>query len=222
MLPFTVDQFFAVFGSYNTAIWPAPLIAYALGFAALAFLVRPGTAADRITVAVLALMWFWTGAAYHWLSFAAINPAAKIFGASFILQAALFVYAGWKRQLVFGFVSGVRGAAGIALIIYAGVLYPLLGIWLGHHYPMLPMFGVTPCPVTIFTFGCLLLTKQPIPWWALVIPVLWSLIGGSAAFLLGVPQDWVLLFSGLGSLVLLMATGPSAHPRRVGERGQTG
>jgi hypothetical protein len=36
----------------------------------------------------------------------------------------------------------------------------------------------------------------------LVIPVLWSLVGGSAAFLLQVPQDWILLASGLSVLFL--------------------
>jgi hypothetical protein len=58
------------------------------------------------------------------------------------------------------------------------------------------MFGVTPCPVTIFSFGLLLLAIKPLPRLALVIPLLWSLIGGSAAVLLGIPQDWLLLVSG--------------------------
>jgi hypothetical protein len=61
------------------------------------------------------------------------------------------------------------------------------------------MFGITPCPVTIFTLGMLLLAR-PMYWWLLAIPVLWSLVGGSAAFLLGVPQDWVLLLSGVAVL----------------------
>src|SRR5260370_12258317 len=34
----------------------------------------------------------------------------------------------------------------------------------------MPMFGVTPCPVTIFTFGLLLLTVCPVPRWLFVIP----------------------------------------------------
>jgi len=58
------------------------------------------------------------------------------------------------------------------------------------------MFGVTPCPVAIFTFGLFLLTVRPVPRWLLVIPFVWSLIGGSAAILLQVPQDWLLLVSG--------------------------
>ena len=42
------------------------------------------------------------------------------------------------------------------------------------------MFGVTPCPVTIFTFGLFLLTVRRFSYWLLIIPFVWSLIGGSA------------------------------------------
>jgi hypothetical protein len=66
------------------------------------------------------------------------------------------------------------------------------------------MFGITPCPVTIFTFGMFLLTTKPIPRWLLIISFVWSLIGGSAAFLLSVPQDWLLLVSGLISMPLIV------------------
>jgi hypothetical protein len=39
--------------------------------------------------------------------------------------------------------------------------------------------------------------------------VLWSLTGGSAAFLLGVPQDWALLVSGPASVALLAQDAPA-------------
>ena len=67
----------------------------------------------------------------------------------------------------------------------------------------LPAFGVTPCPVTIFTFGVLLLATRRVPVVLLVVPLLWSLIGGSAAFLLDIPQDWLLLVSGVVTLILI-------------------
>jgi hypothetical protein len=53
--------------------------------------------------------------------------------------------------------SGPR--AGIALIVYALAVHPLLGLWLEYSYPAPPMFEVTPCPMKIFTFGCLLLAR---------------------------------------------------------------
>ena len=159
-------------------------------------------------------MWVWTGAAYHGLFFAPINPAALAFGALFVLQGGLFVIAGvFRRRLVFGHPGDFASVLGWMLVAYAAVLYPLLGQSSGHVYPAQPMFGITPCPVTIFTFGVLLLTLAPIPRWLLIIPAAWSLLGGSAAFMLGVPQDWPLFFSGLTIVLLILR-----DRRRVGAR----
>lgn len=82
-------------------------------------------------------------------------------------------------------------------------MYPIVGLGTGHRWAETPQFGITPCPVTLFTFGLLLLTRVPVPRWLLVIPVVWSLLGGSAALMLGIPQDWLLLFSGLSAIWLL-------------------
>lgn len=118
----------------------------------------------------------------------------------------MLAYVGVVRgQLRFGPGSGPAASVGIALVAYAAVLYPLLGIWTGHAYPEMPVLGVTPCPVTIFTFGFFLLAKPPMSRWLLAIPFIWSLIGGSAAFLLGVPQDWLLLVSGVVAVFLVVA-----------------
>ncbi|MEP6908603.1 MAG: DUF6064 family protein [Pseudoxanthomonas sp.] len=99
--------------------------------------------------------------------------------------------------------QGLDRLDGWTLVAYASIGYPLLGQMFGHGYPAMPMFGITPCPVTIFTFGLFLLTTEPVPRRLLVIPVVWSVIGGSAAFLLSIPQDWPLLVSGVTVLVLL-------------------
>jgi hypothetical protein len=206
MLPFTTAEFFDVFEVYNNTIWPVQIVAYGLGALTVTSLFWPGVTADRITAAVLALMWVWTGIAYHWLQFSSVNPAAWGFGAAFVLQGAIFVIAGTmqsRMRLRFGPTSNLSGFTGLAFILYAAVIYPLLGISQGHSYPRAPLFGVTPCPVTIFTFGWMLLLKAAIQWWVIAIPVLWSLIGGTAAFLLDVPQDWLLLVGGVVTTLLL-------------------
>jgi hypothetical protein len=51
------------------------------------------------------------------------------------------------------------------------------------------VLGTPPYPVAIFTFGVLMLTQGRPSWWALTPAFVWSLIGGSAAILLGVVQD---------------------------------
>jgi hypothetical protein len=197
MLPFTSEQFLGVFVNYNNAIWPIQIAAYVLGAISIASLFRRTRASDRVIAGILAAMWLWTGVAYHALSFSVINKAAYIFAALFIVEGCYLVYAGvYRDQIRFGLRPLLATAVGISLMAYTAIAYPLIGVATGHRYPEMPMFGVTPCPVTIFTFGMLLLTLRPVPSWLFVIPFVWSLIGGSAAILLNVPQDWLLLVTG--------------------------
>ena len=211
MLPFTREAFFAVFADYNAAIWPAQIGAYLIAAAAIALVfVRPGRRADLVMAGVLAVMWAWTGIGYHGLYFAVINPAAYVFGAGFVVEALVILYCGWSGRLAFAPRQGWRTALGLVLVAYASVLYPALGIALGEEWPALPMFGVTPCPLTIFTFGAFLLARRPFPWVVLVVPLVWSVVGGSAALLLGVPQDWALLGSGVLMLMIAATRGVAA------------
>ena len=204
MLPFTLDQFLAVFVTYNEAVWPAQVLAYLLGLLMVVLTILPSNQRSRVVAAGLTVMWLWTGVAYHGMYFSTISAVAWGFAALFVIQSLLFVEAGVLRgRLAFGPAKGWTGWLGWALVAYASIGYPLLGQLLAHGYPAMPMFGITPCPVTIFTFGLFLLTTEPIPRRLLVIPVVWSLIGGQAAFLLGVPQDWPLFVSGLTVLALL-------------------
>lgn len=204
MLPFTSEQFLGVFVHYNQAIWPIQIAAYVLGALSIASLFRRTRAADRVIAGILAAMWLWTGVAYHALSFSAINNAAYIFAALFIIQGCYLIYAGvYRDQIRFGLRPILATGVGISLVAYAAIAYPLIGLATGHRYPEIPMFGVTPCPVAIFTFGMLLLTMRPVPSWLFVVPFVWSLIGGSAAVLLNVPQDWLLLVSGFITSLLV-------------------
>ena len=208
MLPFTREQFLSVFASYNESVWPAQWLAYVLGVVIVLAMLRPSPASDRSIGAGLALMWAWTGIAYHGIFFSAINKAAPVFAALFVLQALLFAHAAWvQADLRWAALRGPRAWLGWALVLYAGLVYPLLGAALGHRYASLPMFGITPCPVTLFSFGVLLLTRQPVPRRLLLIPFLWALVGGSAACLLAVPQDWPLLIGGLLLTPLLWRRG---------------
>ena len=203
MLPFTREQFLAVFAAYNEAVWPAQYVAYALGLAAIVAVAKRGPASARVVSGILAAMWLWTGLTYHAMYFSATNEAAWGFAALFVAQAVLFVEAGLIRGRVAPApIGGPRSWLGWSLVGYSALIYPLLGLALGDRYPAMPMFGITPCPLTIFTFGVLMLAAGRVPRRLLVIPGAWSLVGGSAAFLLDVPQDWLLLGSGLCILVL--------------------
>ena len=212
-MPFTREQFFELFVAYNAAIWPAEVVAYLLGIAAVLALVRPGRAAGQLISAILAILWLWTGLFYHMVYFARINPAAYVFGALFVAQAALFVLAGVSgSRLAFRSAQKPVKLLGAALIAYALVIYELLGLVAGHGLMQGPLFGVAPCPTVIFTLGVLVLAEPPVPWWLLPIPLAWAVIGTSAALTLGVAEDLGLAVAAVLVLVSLQLAGRQNRP----------
>jgi hypothetical protein len=204
VLPFGPDAFFALFEEYNRAIWPAQIVAYVLALAALALAARPVAGADRAIAAILALAWAWNGIVYHVMFFATINFWADVFGAVFVLQALLLLWRGVIRgKLAFRIGADAFSWIGVALAVFALAIYPLIGWLLGHGWPRAPIFGVAPCPMTIFTVGMLLMARQT-PLHVVAIPVLWSIIGGTAAWFLGVTEDMALPVVGLSGLALIL------------------
>lgn len=204
--PFTIEEFLGVFVAYNSAIWPAQIFAYILGFVAVATLWIERPLSSRLILAILSLMWAWNGVGYHFLFFSTINSAAKIFAGFFVLQSLLLAYcAVAPSDVTIRTRRDFRSFAGCACILYAMLLYPLLGIRAGHGLMAGPMFGVAPCPTTIFTIGLLLLARGRWVVWLSVIPFLWSVVGLAAALQLGIPEDFGLPVAGLvlvGTLVI--------------------
>lgn len=202
-LPFTAEQFFAVFRGYNTALWPSQLLLLGLAVVATLLVVFPRRWSGVGVSLILATLWAWIGAVYHLAFFTAINPMAYGFAALSILAALIFLWQGAiRKQLEFRLTRSGRTGLGILAVIFALVIYPVWSVASGHAYPELPTFGL-PCPTTIFTLGLLAFLVRPHPRSPLVIPVLWAFIGGQAAFLLGVPQDAGLIAVGAIGLVLI-------------------
>lgn len=205
-MPFTTEQFLNVFVEYNAAIWPAQIGMYILGLIAIAALPFMKPAAKRLTLSILVLMWAWNAIGYHFLFFSAINPTALVFAGFFMLQALLFARCAIATQGVYFQVGrDFRSASGLAFIIYAMAIYPVLGIKAGHGLMLGPMFGVAPCPTTIFTIGMLMLARGRWVVWLSVIPLLWTMVGLAAALQLGISEDLVLPIAGLVLLVALVA-----------------
>lgn len=206
IMPFTTEQFLNVFVEYNAAIWPAQIGMYILGLIAIAALWIRKPLASRLILFILVSMWAWNAIGYHFLFFSDINPAAKVFAGFFMLQAMLFAMCAIATQCVaFQVGRDFRSVAGLALIIYAMAIYPVLGIKAGHGLMLGPMFGVAPCPTTIFAIGMLMLARGPWVVWLSVIPLLWSMVGLAAALQLGIPEDLGLPIAGFLLLVVMAA-----------------
>lgn len=197
-VPFTKQQFFEVFKDYNHVLWPMQIILYLAGIVAVVLALHRIPSSRRIIRGILAVYWGFIGVAYHLLHFSSINRAAYLFGLLFLFQGLLFLRVRDARpEVSFLPPSQARTVVGGLFLLYAMVLYPVLGAMAGHIYPASPVFGVAPCPTTIFTFGLLLWTDHKVAGYLLAIPFLWSLLGLSAAVTLGVYEDFGLPIAGL-------------------------
>lgn len=197
-LPFTSEQFLTVFAAYNILLWPFAAVLWALSASAL-LMVMMGRGADRATTLLLAVHWAWSAVAYHLVFFAEINPAAVAFAIGFLVQAAILAIA-MSNPPDFSWRWRTRNVAGAVLAVYS-LIYPLIAAITVHSYPKMPTFGV-PCPTTLYTIGILLMSGH-VRRSLLVIPLAWSVLGGSAALLLGMTPDYALLVAGLVVLIVM-------------------
>jgi Family of unknown function (DUF6064) len=203
-LPFTTEQFLDVFSKYNESIWPLQIFFYFSAVYCIYSVFRRTAFSHKLVFMFLVFIWLWMGVVYNIIFFASINTAAYLFGSLFILQALVFVYEGLiENRLMFEFTGSIYNYAGALHVIFALAVYPLLGFILGHRYPQSPTFGL-PCPTTIFTLGIILFIRGRIPLLLIAIPLLWSVIGFTAAFTLDIYEDTGLLAAGLISITLVV------------------
>ena len=196
-MPFTTEQFFRVFEKYNQTVFPIQFLLILVAIASIVLAVSPKSFSNKIISGLIGFLWLWAGFVYHLIFFTKISPPAYLFGTSFIFQGLLFLYEGVARnRLSFLANRDFDGILGAMFIAYALVIYPLIGFSLGRIFPSSPTFGV-PCPTTIFTIGLLLWTDKKVPLSLLIIPVLWSLVGTSAALNFGIKEDFGLLVAGM-------------------------
>jgi Family of unknown function (DUF6064) len=207
-LPFTPEQFFDVFARYNATLWPAVVVLWVTSFLICARLLLSRRRSDRLVSGLLAVHWGWAAVAYHIVFFTRINPAAWLFAAIFLIEAGLFFWIGVIRnQLSFESRHTAWSTIGWILVAYA-LVYPAINAVQDASVLRIPTFGV-PCPTTILTGGLLLLAS-PRSRMLAVVPVIWSVIGGSAAGLLGVSADNALPITGVALVLFeLLRSGTS-------------
>lgn len=203
-MPFTAEDFLDVFKQYNQAVFPLQILFNFIAVFCFLFIVANRKYSCRIYSAALAFLWLWIGIVYHLIFFSTINKAANIFGVLFIIQALLFFYFGvYKNKIEFVFEKNIYGITGLIFILYALLIYPAIGFLFGHVYPYQPTFGL-PCPTTIFTFGMLMFASKKINKVLIIIPLIWSLIGSTAALNFGIYEDMGLLITGITGTFLLL------------------
>ena len=205
-IPFSRADFFEAFARYNDAIAPMQVVLLAIGVLAV---VRGAAGAWRSAATLLAVLWIWSGVAYHFAFFSAVTPAAIVFGMLFLTGGALLLWWGW-RETPAREPDALHLIAGLAVAAYALVLYPLIGFMSGQRYPAFPTLGA-PCPTVILTFGVLLFFATSVPARLLIVPGFWAIVSTSAALQLGVPEDFGLPAAALLALAMYASVHRGRH-----------
>ena len=203
-LLFSPRTYYRLFELYNADIWPAQILAIALGAAILVLLHRPAVWQGPIVAAILAGCWIWVAWAFHWQRYATINWAATYFAAAFAIEAMLLLWTGVIRNaLAFNSGTSMTHRIGLGVFVFALVVHPLIGPLVGRKWMQMEIFGVAADPTVVVTMGILLFAARRVFWELLIIPLLWCALSGAVTWTMGSADAWVMPLAAL--LVLFAA-----------------
>jgi hypothetical protein len=183
------EHFFQRMAEYNNAIWPAQIISYGLAIIIIINSIKQWKVSNEINTTILAILWIWNGAVTEMLFFSKFQTQYYVWGILWILQGIFFIIIGFKNRFDYKIQKNWYSYAGILFILYALVVYPLIGSFVGHGFPRGPIFGVAPCPVCVFTFGVLLFVDKKVPISVLLFPLLWAILGLYPIIIMGIIAD---------------------------------
>ncbi|CAM3397198.1 DUF6064 family protein [Halomonas lysinitropha] len=202
LLMFSPRVYARLFELHNQALWPAQLIALALGGMALVVLLRPDPRATRLLVLLLAVAWVFVAWAFLWQRFAPIHWGIDYIIPLFGLQALLLVALGCLRGgLRLPGHWSMRRGIGIGLFVYALALHPLVAVVTGRGLSGAEVIGLTPDPLAMATLGVAAMTEPARRAWSLlVIPALWCLLSWITLETLGERGAWLPLLAVVAAL----------------------
>lgn len=169
---------------YNRELWPAHLVAVAVGAGLLLLAALRPVAAARIVPAALAIAWLWVGWAFHWQRYATINWGATAFAIAFWFEAGLQAASAAAGPSNVASRTGALRALGWTLAACGVLLYPLAGTAAGRPLVQAEVFGMMPEPTALATVGLLLAARPRHTLWLLAVPVSSLLVGAATLWLL--------------------------------------
>lgn len=209
LLMFSKRTYFRLFELYNRDVWPVHLLAAAIGVALVAAAVRGGERAFKVCAGLLALCWLWVALAFHAHRYAAINTAGLYFAAAFALEAVLLLWLGSLRGRLVAR-GTLASKAGLALLLFGLIGFPLLAPASGRPWAQAEVFGVAPDPTVVATLGMLLLAGRR-SWLLWPVPLLWCALSGATLWTMRTAHWWISPALALLALVLAVWR----HPARA-------
>jgi hypothetical protein len=207
-LMFSGRVYYRLFELYNQELWPAQVLAAALGLTVLYLIVRGGRTSHRTVWAIIGALWVLVAWAYLWKHFATINwpiaYAAPVFAAEGLLLIGIGAIGG---GLAFPQMPsrGIAVNAGLALFAASVALYPFLSPLMGRSLATAEVFGLAPDPTAAATLALIAIAEGRARWLMMILPCLWYAISALTLWLLGSPEFIAPLAAAIAALVIAAA-----------------
>lgn len=222
-LPFTIEEFLKVFQGYNTAIWPAQILAVAIGLIILAALLVSRNASLNVVMASLGVMWAFTSIGNH-LMFFGLHQSAGPGVCRLLRRSGCPVCSGRdqapRRPSPISGTDRAMGHGSSSHRLCDDVLSDPRDLGGSKRDSHADVLGA-PCPTTIISLGILIMTHDRWDVGLSNIPVLWWPIGLAAALQSGILEDPGVPFAGAVLIevpatlhVLDAKSGPETIPMR--------
>lgn len=190
---------------YNTDVFLVMIFSYICAIFVLAIIGTKIQKKNRISGFFLSFLFIFNGLVEFIFYYGSVSSQYYVWGSLWILQGIVFfLHSGIKNSMLIEYRKDCKTVVATALLFSALIIYPVIGFLTGHGYPTGPIFGVAPCPVTIFTFALLILNRRSFPIALLIIPFLWSLTGIYAIFFFHVYQDAIEVIAGIVGLFFIL------------------
>jgi Family of unknown function (DUF6064) len=186
-LLFSPRTYYRLFELYNTEVWPLQIVALALGVAIMLAILRGAPWSGRAIAIILAALWLFVAWAYLLERYDTINWAARYYALGFALQAGLLVLSGVIRNRLAFKPRGVPAWIGLALLLYALAIHPLIAPLAGRPWTQAEIFGLAPDPTAIGTLGVLVAAARA-PIRLAVLPLLWCAISALTLWTMESPE----------------------------------
>ena len=201
------ESWWSTCSAYNDAIFPIQVLIMVTGILVTHLLfAKPSPKTNGLMKAYLASTFAWSGVVFF-LMFGRELPGTFLGAPLFVITSVLFVADVFIEKTEFKLPSSRWHRHVTVFLILCAFLYPLFGLPFGHYYPKACVFGVFPCPTTVFALALLAAAVPRVDKKVYILLLIWALPSLGKCFgALDLYEDCVLFAVGVYGLTMLIRT----------------
>lgn len=165
---------------YNSAIWPAHVVAVVIGLILIGLAWRRHDMGMRFLMVLLSACWAWIAWAFLHERYASLHWAGHYMAMAYLFQALLLLaVARFARHAAQIKRTAYPAIAGYGLMIAGIAFFPLAQRLSGVAWSQSEVFGLMPTPTAIATLGVLTLMRGWQKWLGCAVPISWLVYSGA-------------------------------------------